>query len=173
MSDELKINRPISGEISRGYKHTVQQKGPQEFLDAVDKLLAVDGVEGIAWTQYTPYFNDGDTCEFTMYEAGVKLDSRFVVNDMDMHNTDMYLQATEDAYFSEYDLYKYPKQGNWDASTRVYKLNDQDTREIAEALREFNSQIASFENVARDNFGDHAEVYADATGFRVEEHSHE
>ena len=170
MTDELKINRPIQGEISRGYNKVVQQKGPQEFLDTIDKLLAVDGVTGIAWTQYTPYFNDGDSCEFSTHSIGVRLDSRFLPEGEEV-DTDMYLNNTEDTYFSSYDLYTYPERGNW--NNKIYELNGHSTEAIAEAIKEAEGAFAYFENVVRDNFGDHAEVYADANGFRVEEHKHE
>ena len=38
------------------------------FDSAIKEIFQLnDGqLEAIAWTQYTPYFNDGDVCEFTM-----------------------------------------------------------------------------------------------------------
>jgi hypothetical protein len=37
-----------------------------------DLQNAVPDVEAVRWQQYTPYFNDGDTCEFSVHDPEVK-----------------------------------------------------------------------------------------------------
>lgn len=33
-------------------------------------------IESISWTQYTPYFNDGDSCEFGIYTDCISVNSK-------------------------------------------------------------------------------------------------
>ena len=41
-------------------------------------------VKAVAWTQYTPYFMDGDPCEFSVYEIyGASSDSEEAVSDLE------------------------------------------------------------------------------------------
>jgi len=44
--------------------------GKEAFDEAFSSFFANNPtVDGIVWTQYTPYFNDGDTCTFSVGEA--------------------------------------------------------------------------------------------------------
>lgn len=75
MSDELKeaFGRPIEGEVPRYTEGMPEQDDPARFLEALDELLNAEGVTGVVWHQYTPYFNDGDACTFGVYGGGVLL----------------------------------------------------------------------------------------------------
>lgn len=44
---------------------------------------AFPDVEAVRWTQYTPYFNDGDACTFGVHDPGVQLKSATVDEDAD------------------------------------------------------------------------------------------
>lgn len=51
------------------------EKGAEEFKEYVVefvKSLKDEGLVGIRWPHYTPSFNDGDSCEFTVGEVYVK-----------------------------------------------------------------------------------------------------
>lgn len=39
-----------------------------------DFFKANPKAEAVRWTQYTPYFNDGDTCEFSVHDPYVKVE---------------------------------------------------------------------------------------------------
>lgn len=168
---------------------TLEQLNAEEFLALVDTLLAVKGIKAVRWHQYTPFFNDGDTCEFGVNEASVKLSKRFGVDEED--------GDYGDGFIDDYALYEYndskttqpePSRGSygtptyaewrikydeWNNSRKVYSMNDQDTQEIAEALALFNSKTDNIAFVAKANFGDHAKVTATTDGFDVEEYEHD
>jgi len=62
----------LCGEISE-LESRVRKAAQDEFKPALKETIAVlreyvPQVTGIRWQQYTPYFNDGDVCEFTMGE---------------------------------------------------------------------------------------------------------
>lgn len=52
------------------YKFQVEKnKLLEKFKEDLPKILTPyfeesDNIQSISWTQYTPYFNDGDSCEF-------------------------------------------------------------------------------------------------------------
>lgn len=142
-------DRNISGDITQPRRETVVQASAAEFLTAVDGLLAVEGVDSIRWKQYTPYFNDGEPCEFSIGEIEIRL------SDAEEDAGDY-----EDGYEDAWSLTYYAAQGERSLPAG-----------LAEALAGWNP--AAFETVARANFGDHAEVVATPAGFEVEFYDHD
>lgn len=48
------------------FKREMKEHGEKFFLEQSKELFAeLTNVEGFGWTQYTPYYNDGDTCVFS------------------------------------------------------------------------------------------------------------
>lgn len=153
------VDRPIEG--SKYSEPTGRDQGDSaEFLSALDKLFAVDGIEEVRWTQYTPHFNDGEALIFEVNEVEVKLSERFGVEEDDGEGGDGWL--------GEYDLYDYV-DSNY--RNRTYMVNGQSTEEIKAALDAFD--LDSFETVVKLNFGDHAQVTATPAGFAVEIYEHD
>ena len=59
---------PITGEKPEFNSRTNATQLPIEDLrPMVEAVFAHDDVESVRWRQYTPYFNDGDVCEFSIY----------------------------------------------------------------------------------------------------------
>lgn len=50
--------------LKKEYSKTASEVLQQGFKDIFEKYPEV---ETISWTQYTPYFNDGDVCEFNVH----------------------------------------------------------------------------------------------------------
>lgn len=145
MSEGLKINRPITGDVSQRSRRVVEQGTVEEFLEQLDALLDIDNVEAVRWRQYTPSFNDGDPCEFTLGEVGVR------VTGGEEDGGDY-----EDGFYTAYEL--------CDDEYAPYGVSN--TAEIGEVLRHF--VLDRFELIAESNFGDPAEVTATKDGFEVE-----
>lgn len=160
MTNEV-FGRPINGDVTR-YKTVVEQDDPQLFIDALDAVLAFDGVESVRWTQYTPYFNDGDPCEFStiIYGGGVKLS----FGDPDHGDY-------ENGYYEEFRFYN--------SSTRSFEpittINDHDVTALSEAFIVFEEALSNgkHEIFLQQNFGDPAEVTATKEGFDVEFYDHD
>lgn len=153
--------RPIEGDIVVNRRSSVEQGSAEEFLAALDTILDEPGVEAVKWTQYTPYFNDGDACEFGLNDPTVRL-----VGD------DEEAGDYGDGFRSVYDFWEYPNDGSYDYSKRTYiEFEGVDVPALYEKLSNFNT--ARFEAVAQANFGDHAEVTATKAGFNVEYYEHD
>ena len=196
---EFKIDtRPIKGDIqSRPRGTNVPQKSAAEFIAAIDAVLAFPEIDSIRWDQYTPYFNDGEPCEFGSYEPRFRLTG----TDEDSENGDY-----EDGY--DTTLYRYGKHTTWEdrperpsggygqrydhpdvrafndahsAWSKKYYADDNKISliegERSEAVLVATDALAkawsSFEYVLQDNFGDPAQVTATREGFEVEYYEHD
>ena len=115
-----------------------------EIWDKFPKL------ESFAWTQYTPYFNDGDTCEF-----GVRNDE-----------IDITYNGIDFDYVGQY-------------SFTSYKGESQDTEEARQPLfkecyEAINGLLKSIpEELYKEGFGDHVRVTVTANGVDVDDYDHD
>lgn len=156
------LGRPITGDKTESHRSNVEQRPVEEWLEALDKLLDVEGVLAVQWSQYTDYFMDGEPCTFSVHDAVVALT---------FGNVDDY---DENEYYDTYDLWDYKDDSlDWSARTaeynRVYSKSGFDTKEIHDALNEFNKDHgAAFENVLLETFGEHATVTATKDGFDIQ-----
>ena len=108
----------------------------------------------VVWTQYTPYFNDGDECVFG-------------VNDMFF---------TLSTFEGEPQDYEDDDAGCYGASFYSYN-NANDADPVAKqraAFRGFTNVIRTIpDEIFKNSFGDHVKVIANRDGFNVEEYEHD
>ena len=104
-------------------------------------------IKRISWTQYTPYFNDGESCEFC------------VNFDISINGRDEYGYNTDDDDWDEDDLDDDASNNPIDKS--VYREFEKHLMEIPEEFYE-------------DLFGDHVRVVIQSNGHcATEEYSHD
>jgi hypothetical protein len=128
------------------------------------------GITGVVWTQYTPYFNDGDTCEFRVNEATF---------------TNAPAEELSDVRWGDYEG---ETEGVWACDNVGYVLESdreyyKKTADIiraaggvdTESCKLFNQAISSseMEDVMQAMFGDHVKVIATRDGFDVDEYDHD
>jgi hypothetical protein len=54
--------------LKQDYEKALREKGQEIMKSAVEAFFAANPkINGVAWTQYTPYFNDGDECHFGVH----------------------------------------------------------------------------------------------------------
>lgn len=121
----------------------------------VQEMTKFPLVEGYKWTQYTPYFNDGEPCEFSVNADG------YIVNE---EVDDCYYQPSN----TTYDIVN----GKIESIPRV-NLGEKETQEIA-CLEYMNNLISEQdEDMLLNLYGDHAEIIVTQTDVTVEEYSHD
>lgn len=108
-------------------------------------------VTEVAWSQYTPYFNDGDECVFSRHDFSVAGD---LSNDL----------KKSDSNYADYDIGGKEYYSEWSMSDRS---------PLKKSLKELERTFSGTDDVFRAAFGDHVEVVATRTGFKVEECEHE
>jgi hypothetical protein len=53
--------------IRQNYEQNVKEQGKEVFLEAAKQIFQTNpNLEYFSWNQYTPYFNDGDECRFSV-----------------------------------------------------------------------------------------------------------
>lgn len=173
MTDDYTLitERVIVGTPQKSGSEPADQLGKDKFLEALDELLNTPGVEKVKWAQYTPYFNDGDPCEFSTHEVMVSLSPNEFGNTSDGGDYG-------DGFLSSYEMYTIKDSSLWGKeryaeSNRTWEINGASTADIYHALSKFEGLMGSFQTVAKDNFGDHCTVTADLIGFEIEERSHD
>lgn len=140
--------RTIEGQIQAA-NAPVDQDPDSVFMDALDALLNTPNVESVKWTQYTPYFNDGEPCVFGVHGSRVRF-------------ADMPENAGDygDGFVGEWDFY-----GDKDkVSVNRRKL-----------VLDFDNILGNGKHyvLLGSKFGDHAEVTATKDKFVVESYDHD
>lgn len=171
-----------------------QSEGPTTVYSIVRPLFDYPGVENIYWTQYTPYFNDGDPCTFGVYfepyinynveEGGDPEDEEAQPQCFDTFGIKYTLQhkrvSFEDA--SDYDKQHYNRE-RWEAEQNKYDgerawFSDAGwTLDLAESFKEDCDRIAKWINKHQgflfDAFGDHCYVVINSDGtHETDEYDH-
>ena len=122
-----------------------------EFFELVPEITVMQ------WNQYTPYFNDGDACEFSVQEL------TFFLDDEDLEECE--------------DTWRYsPFGGTYcDVSERVLeKCTKERIAEVQNITEQFEKLFNSFDSeMMLDVFGDHAVITARKSGFDVDTYDHE
>lgn len=150
------LGRTVTGEVTATRRSRVEQKPGEEFLTLLDGVLGLGNVHSVRWTQYTPYFNDGEPCIFSTGELYVKL--------LDGDDT---AGDHEDGYLSTYEMVDYP------SGYRGPRAIKPGFEGVYPAFSALGDQFAHFEDFLHDSFGDHAEVTATSEGFHVEFYDHD
>lgn len=141
-----KINNEIEGKREKATK--LFKVALKEALDNVLK----DGFSKIKWRQYTPYFNDGEACIFSVHEPTFYIDNGIVPS---------YLHLEEDE-----------EDGGWYyiSSYIVEKNNDK----VPESIEKLNSFFTDLDNYYfLNSFEDHSEITYDGQEFEINDYSHD
>lgn len=160
---------PVEGDITQGASR-VEQKPIEELQPILQAVLDDPAVIEFGWRQYTPYFNDGEPCEFSVHSAWVRTDA-----DKDV----------EDDYELELDGH-HPGigwvEGIWGPDPaqparekrigEKFTGRDRSRYDRCQALRGA-VECGQFEHVLLEAFGDHATVTVRRDGIQVEFYDHD
>lgn len=150
-----KLNNLVSN--FEAFHQEFMAKAREQFNITIKEIFDfIPEVTYVTWTQYTPYFNDGDTCEFR-------------VGDISFTNASK--EELDNVYYGEYD--------GEDESVFVYPcwrkeevpLTEEQKKVIDDFTKICNSR--TFEDIMLFTFGDHVRVIGSREGFSVEEYEHD
>lgn len=148
-----------------------QEQAQTLFKDITKEFFAKNpGITGVVWTQYTPYFNDGDTCEFRVNDATF---TNAPIDELDEVRWGEYEGETENVWACENIAYVLESDRDYYKSTRDMILAAGGVD--AESCKLFNNAICSgeMEEVMQAMFGDHVKVIATRDGFEVNDYDHD
>lgn len=160
-NDKFAVLREKQEEIKKLKKEMLEASN-KIFTD-LTKTIFEDHpkVKSFGWNQYTPYFNDGETCEFSANVDYIQMNGEAV---------------DESEWISETKITNY---GTWNREKREYEGRtevpnlDYDP-ELVTASDEIREFLRNFDNdFFLSQFGDHAEITITAEGVSVDEYEHD
>ncbi|MFF1792644.1 hypothetical protein ACFVXQ_00125 [Kitasatospora sp. NPDC058263] len=157
------MGMPIEGDITEGAGR-VEQKPIEELQPILQAMLDDPTVAEFGWRQYTPYFNDGEPCTFSISGAWVR-----TVADEDADEYELEIGSSHPTLGGR-PYRKNPDTGKWES--QPYEGPDESRYDRCLAL---SSAVegGAFENVLLEAFGDHAEVTVRRDGIQVDFYEHE
>lgn len=115
-------------------------------------------VKTIYWSQYTPYFNDGDECVFNVNDV--------YYSTLDWEDIDS-PWGEDDGVLSKY--------GEWNSEKRCHEPNTSISQSLVNDMDQFSKILMSEANeaVMLAMFDNHVWVRAHRNGFEIDEYSHD
>ena len=148
----------LATDFEEEYKK-LEEKAKSMVFDEFKKVFERHSeLTAIVWTQYTPYFNDGDTCEFGVHD--------FTITNLPVE------EIQNVTGWGEYDG-EYLTEGP-DATHFVTSLWGSSSNDFPDvvALEKFASTTIG-EGVFKGAFGDHVIVRVTRDGIDTEEYDHD
>lgn len=128
----------------------MQDEGKEALQEALqDVFKQHPGLFAVRWTQYTPYFNDGDPCNFTVNSPCIRFGDAPV---------------DSDEYEDGFDSYSTYRAANGTKYPDGFKEAAAAINEVFRALPDELMLIV---------FGDHVQVTVTHEGFDIEECDHD
>jgi hypothetical protein len=157
---------PVEGDVPPGEQRPVQR--PLSDLEPLLRaILADDGIVSFGWTQYTPYFADGERCVFGVNEPWFRTTA-------DAPPEDVGDESEADTHRLSYHPTLAAERYDRASGSFVSVERDAETvrrwsrcQALAEALA-----TGGFDDVLLDAFGDHAHVRISRSGIVVDEYEH-
>ena len=143
-------------------KNQILEKSNEVFDEfCKDIFTKSPRLSSFGWSQYTPYFNDGDTCVFS-----VNIDYLYING-----------QSVDDSeWINKKNITKY---GEWNREKKEYIGREEEDnpnydQELVDIYEEISSFLSNFDNdFYMSKFGDHVEITITSTGIDVLECEHD
>ncbi len=134
-------------DLKKAYDKKLKDEGEAALKDAFKEVFdSHPRLRSVVWSQYTPYFNDGDPCYFSVHEFDVRVEG---IED----------EEDDDYYGYGETLYS------------LRKSKDAEVVALAEAVKKLAHELP--DDVLESVFGDHCKVVATREGFKVTEYEHD
>lgn len=158
---QITVNLKDMQKELQAVKAKFTERATEEFTKAINQIFVeYPQLETIAWTQYSPYFNDGDECTFSVHAC------TFSNAHADEFNLWGEFNDKEDAKEKQY----------WAIGDEWY---DDEDANAPDGLRDVHTQFdsilqsAEFEDILHEMFGNHVKVICTKTGIDTEEYDHD
>lgn len=164
--------------MQKTFQAQAQAKMKEAFKAVFEQYADLD--LKLVWTQYTPYFNDGEECIFSVNDIYVTnlptdelSDCRW--GEYDGEREGVYVDYGDAKPDSEFFYISASKVGGTHWKTREdttpVAMRNYDNRAFEALVCALNS--SSMEDVMKSTFGDHVQVIASINGFDVDDYEHD
>jgi len=160
--EEMLIQIKKKQEEIKEMQKELQKKSAEIFLSSFKTLFEENPMlKSFSWSQYTPYFNDGDTCYFS-----ANIDYLWINGEQE-----------DDASWSQEK--KVISWGTYNREKRAYEGRiEQDNPDYIPELAEASAKVKKFlsvfdEDFYQRQFGDHVQVMVTEKGIETEGYEHD
>lgn len=143
-------------------KQELHKKSEKAFFEGAKQIIdSCPDLKSVSWSQYTPYFNDGDVCQFSANTNYLKVNGE---------------HAEEDDTLRPNIVINY---GTWNREKRIYEgrveqPNPKYNKPLADAVDKMTEFLGIFDDdFYKTQFGDHITVTITDTGVDTEDYDHE
>jgi hypothetical protein len=170
--DDMKQSFEALFEEKRQFEAKINLDMKEKFYILTKQFFEKNpSITAIVWEQYTPYFNDGEPCEFRVNSPAFTNATREQIDDIrwgEYNGEDEGVWAIKNmvnVFSGKYEWYK----------EELEMLQTTNTIIDVESCDLIRSVINSseMENILYDVFGDHVQVIATRDGFEVVEFNHD
>lgn len=144
--EQMNKMREEMNTMKTNYESAMKTFGKMIFKEATEEIFSKNPkLKSFTWNQFTPYFNDGDTCEFNVYR-------------------DTYLINGSDDYLDTWNA------GNWLEESYEYKPDPKEYGlETVQEVHDIALGLDKVMNLFTDDdlkslFGDHTSVTVNRDG---------
>jgi hypothetical protein len=167
---DTKITEAFINEFNE-WKTSFQKKGIEKLKEVfVSFWESNPGVNVVVWTQYTPYFMDGDPCEFSVNEptfSNATEGDDGEEDDIDHLNDGEYDGENEDVW--AIDVFQLDPSRSIKYS-KLSKVSGADTESMI-GLSNFITSEA-MEDILKNVLGSDHKIIATREGFKIQDYSH-
>jgi len=175
------MTNPIISEL-RELQSQFQAKAKEALRTSFKKFFeSHPEVSRIMWTQYTPYFNDGDACTFSINELTFKASGMNLKPDVNKELGQLLVDDDDIDDVHGYSIDNVIKRVigyEWGAQKReivigTKRLPTPTESSLLSDTHDLNALVQELGETMKDIFGDHALVTATIEGFEVKEYEHD
>lgn len=171
MNNELKKCYDDLISQQRALRKEFQEKAKSLFSQTFEEFFKVNpGINAVIWTQYTPFFNDGDTCEFSIHSFAF---TNATGDDLDEIRYEEYDGDNEEIWTSDNIKRTLNSDSKWAQEDKAKILAGPAIDvEFCEMVRDmiFSEE---FEDVLFNLFGDHTKIIVTKDGIQELEFDHD
>jgi hypothetical protein len=168
-------------------REEMRKDGKEALKEAFSEFFTLHPLaKAIVWTQYTPYFNDGDACTFSVNDFELLVDPLAIAEDVRG-----YISSKVKTDDEETDPFDVPYGEGNDYIGTLSRLEDTEhnrkynysklplralSKEEKTIKKDFDRLVKvyhSMNDFAQDIVGDHCKVIVTRDGIRTEEYDHE
>lgn len=155
--------------MREAYMDQIRKDGEKALLNSLkDFFTNFPQVKAITWTQYTPYFMDGNPCEFGVNDIIFYIPK----NGEEAYSTEELLSHSHYSieYPDDYDDEEWEK-----GVPSTYQSHSTEGLDpaLAKAIEELTSDLDSNSDLLQFALGDHARIVAVPGKIHVEEYEHD
>lgn len=157
-------------EEQRALKAKFQAEAQGLFKDTMKEFFDKNpGITALKWTQYTPYFNDGEPCEFRV--NGVTFTNASPEELENVNHYGEYEGEDETVWAIENISYGLNSKYHANEATKIRAAGgiDEDSCQLIDKM----IQSKEMEEIMKEMFGDHVSITATRDGFDINDYEHD